>query len=102
VKGEAGQLRGQPLVHCGWHLVDPLFKPVAGVDVTLKQGDEIYGTARSDKWGWVRADLPPEKFTLTCKTPGRATLQRDLDLTKFKPNEVLNTEYEVETPSVVV
>src|SRR5262249_46829436 len=38
VKGEAAHLRGQPVVKQGWHLVDPVFKPVAGVDVTLKQG----------------------------------------------------------------
>src|SRR5262245_14231472 len=31
VNGEAARLRGQALVHCGWHLVDPLYKPVAGV-----------------------------------------------------------------------
>lgn len=102
VKGEAARLRGQALVRCGWHLVDPLYKPVAGVDVTLKQDDTVYGTARSDAWGWVRADLPLEKFALTCKTPGRTTLQRDLDLTKLKQNDVVNTEYELETPSLVV
>ncbi|HEY1861224.1 MAG TPA: CehA/McbA family metallohydrolase, partial [Gemmataceae bacterium] len=102
VKGEALRLRGQSSVRYGWHLVDPLYKPVAGVDVTLKQDDAVYGTARSDAWGWVRADLPLEKFTLTCKTPGRATVQRDLDLTKLKQNDVVNTEYELEMASLVV
>jgi hypothetical protein len=102
VKGEAARLRGQALVRCGWHLVDPLYKPVAGVDVTLKQDEIVYGTARSDAWGWVRADLPLEKFTLTCKAPGRTMLQRELDFTTFKADETINTEFELETPSLVV
>ena len=44
-------------MHHGWHLVDPLFKPVAGAEVILKQEDMIYGSARTDEWGWVKADL---------------------------------------------
>src|SRR5207248_10271240 len=46
-------------------------------------------------------DLRREKFTLTCRTDGRGMLQRDLDLTKFKANDVVNTEYELETSSLV-
>ena len=72
VKGEARRLRGGAVVPCGWHLVDLAFRPVAGAAVTVRQGDDVYGTARSDAWGWVRADLPPEKFTVTIKAPGRA------------------------------
>jgi hypothetical protein len=102
VKGEAMRLKGKTTVHCGWNLVDPAFKPVAGVDLTLKQGDETYGTARSDTRGWVRADLPPEKFTLIVKSPGRATLERNVDLSDFKKDETLNTEYALETPAQVV
>ncbi len=102
IKGEALRLQGKTAVHCGWNLVDPAFKPVAGVDVTLKQGEEVYGTARSDARGWVRADLPPEKFTLTLKTPGRATLEREIDLTGYKNDETLNSEYKLETLSQVV
>jgi hypothetical protein len=102
VKGEALRLQGKTAVHCGWNLVDPAFKAVVGVDFTLKQGEEMYGTARSDARGWVRADLPPEKFTLTIKTPGRGTLEREIDLTDFKDGETLNSEYKLETPSQVV
>jgi hypothetical protein len=102
VKGEAMRLQGKTTLHCGWNLIDPAFKPVAGVDLTLKQGDEIYGTARSDTRGWVRADLPPEKFTLIVKSPGRATLERNIDLSDFKKDETLNTEYALETPAQVV
>jgi len=102
IKGEALRLQGKTAVHCGWNLVDPAFKPVAGVDVTLKQGEDVYGTARSDARGWVRADLPPEKFTLTLKTPGRTTLERQIDLTGYKTDETLNSEYKLETPAQVV
>jgi hypothetical protein len=101
VKGEALRLRGQPVHSCGWHLVDPAFRPVAGADVTIRQGETVYGTARSDAWGWVRAELPPQKFTLTVKSHGRGTLQRDIDLTAAVKG-ALNTEYQMDAASVVV
>jgi hypothetical protein len=102
IKGEAVRLAGKDTVHCGWRLIDPVFKPVVGADVTFEQGEEVYGTARSDSKGWVRADLPPGKYSLTVKSPGRPTLKREIDLTGFKKDEVLNTEYQMETASVVV
>ncbi|HXG11276.1 MAG TPA: CehA/McbA family metallohydrolase [Gemmataceae bacterium] len=102
VKGHAARLRGRPTVRCGYHFVDPLFKPVAGADVTIKQGETVYGTARTDDWGWVRADLPLEKFTLTCKAVGRGTLQKEIDLTGLKKDDVIHTEYEMEAAAVVV
>jgi hypothetical protein len=102
VKGEAARLCGRALVSYGWHLVDPSFQPVAGADLALKQGETDYGSARSDAWGWVRADLPPEKFTLTVKAIGQGSRQLDLDLTAYKPNDVINSAYELAAASRVV
>lgn len=102
VKGEAARLRRQPLVRQGWHLVDPHFKPVAGAEITLKQGEEVYGAARSDAWGWVKADLPPQPFTMTLKAVGRGNRQRELNLASYKGGDVVNTEYELEEAPLVV
>src|SRR5207253_11182326 len=57
VKGEAARLRGGAVAPRGWHFVDHAFKPIAGVDVALKQGEAVYGTARSDAWGRGKAYL---------------------------------------------
>ncbi len=102
VKGEAAKLRGQPVIHYGWHLVDPVFKPVAGAEITLQQGDEVYGTARSDEWGWVKADLPPEKFTAIIRAVGRGKQEKNLDLSGAKKDEVTNTELELEAASLIL
>ena len=102
VKGEAARSRSQAVVHDGWHLVDPLFKPIAGAEVSLQQNGESFGTARTDEWGWVKADLPLEKFTLTIRAVGRGKLEKNLDLTPAKKDEVINTEYELETASQIV
>jgi hypothetical protein len=101
VKGPAAKLRGEPTVSCGWHFIDPAIKPIAGVEVTFKVGEEIYGSARTDAWGWIKADMPIGKYTLSCKSIGRPTLSKETDLTDFKKDEVLNTEYEMETASKV-
>lgn len=102
VKGEAAKLRGKPLVQFGWNLVDPQFKPVAGAELTLKHGETVYGTGRSDAWGWVRADLPLESMSLTIKAVGRAAIHKELNLAIYKPGDVVNTQMEVETAPVVV
>lgn len=102
VKGIAARLRGQPTTKWGYHFVDPGFKPIAGVDVTIKQGEEVYGTARSDAWGWVKAELPLEKFTLSYKAVGRGTQLKDLDLTARKNDDTINTEVELENASRVI
>jgi hypothetical protein len=101
VQGIADRLRNRPTAQVGWHLVDPVFKPVAGADLTLKQGDTVVGTARSDEWGWIKADLPLQKYTLTVKAIGQGSLGREIDLTGLKPGGVLNTEYELEKPTFV-
>ena len=102
VKGDAARLRGRAVVHHGWHLVDPLFKPVAGAEVILKQEDMIYGSARTDEWGWVKADLPLEKFTITLKAIGRGSRDQALDVTGSGKDHVINTEHELPTASEVV
>jgi hypothetical protein len=102
VKGEAARLRNGGLVRQGWHFVDPQFRPVAGVDVTLTQGETVYGTARSDDWGWVRADLPREKFTLTFKAIGRGSSQREIDLSGYAKDQGINTEFEMPVAPLVL
>src|SRR5262245_13732240 len=102
VKGEAARLRGEAVAPRGWHFVDHAFRPLAGVDVTLTQGETVYGTARSDAWGWVKADLPLEKFTLTHKAVGRSTRDRELDLTAAPKEVAEHTEYELEDAPLIV
>jgi hypothetical protein len=92
IKGEVARLRKQPLVKCGLHFTDPDARPVAGVDVTFRRGDAVYGTARSDAAGWVRADLPPEAFTVSSKAVGRGTHEKSLDLAAGKKEEPVNVE----------
>jgi hypothetical protein len=102
VKGEAARFRGLPVVHQGWHLVDPSFKPVVGAEITLKQGDAVYGTGRSDEWGWVRAALPPEKFQVSVKSIGRGVREDGIDLGTHKKDTHISTEYGLERASEVV
>jgi hypothetical protein len=106
VKGMAARMRGQPIIHHGWHLVDPAFKPVAGAEITLKQGDNeeetVYGRGRTDAWGWVRADLPLEKFAVTFRAVGRGAQQHVLDASVLKKDDLINTEYELEAAPMVL
>jgi hypothetical protein len=102
VKGTTARLRGVPLVRYGWHFVDPHFRPAAGVEVLLEQGETVYGSARSDAWGWVRADLPREKFSLRYKAIGRGVHQQELDVTQYAAEDVVNTEHELPTPPQVI
>jgi hypothetical protein len=102
VKGEVARFRGRPAVSHGFHVVDPAFRPVVGAEIILKQGDEVYGSGRTDELGWVKAALPLEKFELTCKAVGRPTRTAVVDLTRYKKDDVVNTEYELETAARVV
>src|SRR5262249_32962376 len=102
VKGEAAKLRGVPTALRGWHFVDAAYRPGAGVGVTLKPGGPGYGTPRSDAWGWVKAELPLAKFTLTRKAVGRGSHDAELDLTAARPNGAVHSEHELEAASVVV
>lgn len=102
VKGVAAQLRGRAVVHYDWLLVDPKFRPIAGADVVLSQDDAPYGTARSDAWGRVHAELPLEKFTQTIKAIGRGSREQELDLTKYARDEVVHAEHEMAHAPVVI
>lgn len=101
VKCEALRLQQKPVVSAGWHLVDPLFRPIAGADVTLKQGEEVYGTARSDRWGWVKADLLPGKYSLSIRSIGRPTIERELEYSSFSKGGTINTEYPLQAAATV-
>ncbi len=102
VKGEAARLGNVPLVHQGWHFIDPQYRPIAGIDVTLSEGEEVYGTARTDAWGWVKADLPLRKFNLTFKAIGRGSSQREMDLGTCKKESVVNTEYQMPAAPLIL
>jgi hypothetical protein len=102
VKGEVARFRGQAVVRQGWHFVDAQLKPVAAAEVSLKQGDVIYGTARTDGSGRARADLPLDQFTLAVKAVGRGPFRRELDLARYQKGDVVNTEYELPTAPLVV
>lgn len=101
VKGEAERAAGKPVAEAGGHFVDSQFKPLAGIDVTLKQGDAEYGTARTDVWGWVKAPLPPGKYTLDYRAPGRGVHVAELDLTDCKNGDTINAEFALPDAPVV-
>lgn len=101
VRGEVAAFRGQPVVQQGWRLVDPQYRPVVGAEITLSQDETIYGTGRSDAQGWLRCALPLEKFTLKCKSIGRPTVEKAIDLTGMKPGAVVNTQYLLERAAEV-
>jgi hypothetical protein len=102
VKGAAARFQGRPVVPYAWHVVDAASRPVHGAEIILKQGDTIYGTARTDEQGWARAMLPPEKLEETIKAVGRPTHETKLDLTGVPRAAAFQQDVVMETASQVV
>jgi hypothetical protein len=102
VKGEVARLHGQPVVRHGLHIVDGAYRPVRGAEITLKQDGVVYGSGRTDEWGWLRADLPPERFAMTCRAVGHGARDKDLDLSGHPKDAVVNAEYDLDTAPLVL
>jgi hypothetical protein len=90
VKGEVARFRGKGRWFGEWRIVDPAKNPVVGAEIVLKQGEQVYGTGRTDEKGRLHAWLPREKFDVTIKAVGRTTVESDLDLTRVPPRKPLN------------
>jgi hypothetical protein len=102
VKGEVARFRGQPVVPMVWHVLDAAADPVRGVEIIVKQNDDVYGTARTDEHGLARAAMPAGKYQETLKSVGRPAWKGQLDLTRLRAGATVEAEIALEIASQVV
>ncbi len=80
VKGTLLQVRKQPIAQCEYAVTDESGAPIAGAEVTLKRGEEDYGSGRTGDNGRLAFLLPPGQYQDSVRAVGRGSVTSILEV----------------------
>jgi hypothetical protein len=89
IKGELMHRRGPGMFKLECEVTDELQAPVTDAELTIKHGEETWGTLRVLANGWASVPLPgPGEYEVTARSPGRGGKRETVTINAPTPKTV--------------